>query len=240
MIYFKDVQSVIFSMLASMIVFILYILFLKDTFVDAIESSMTGLEQLVKAADIDMLANGLLLAGILGSAMITVPYNCLSTIVRDQENKIDYDISATPMKRWQIILSYFTASVISAFLMSSVILTVGTGILSAATGFVIGAYIPIFQFSEGVQTFCNLFPASCVTILFRRALLGGLLDHMNSDIGGVDQGLFVERLKEIFTFQANVFEQKVSVDWTVLYVLGFTVVCIVVMAAIYSKIYKRK
>lgn len=96
MIYFKDVQSVIFSMLASMIVFILYILFLKDTFVDAIESSMTGLEQLVKAADIDMLANGLLLAGILGSAMITVPYNCLSTIVRDQENKIDYDISARP------------------------------------------------------------------------------------------------------------------------------------------------
>ena len=73
------------------------------------------------------------------------------------------------------------------------------------------------QFSEGVQTFCNLFPASCVTILFRRALLSGLLDHMNSDVGGVDQGLFVESLKEIFTFQANVFEQKVSVDWTVFY-----------------------
>ncbi|MCI8927641.1 MAG: hypothetical protein HFI97_02550 [Lachnospiraceae bacterium] len=40
---------------------------------------------------------------------------------------------------------------------------------------------------------------------------------MNSDVGGVDQGLFVESLKEIFTFQANVFEQKVSVDWTVFY-----------------------
>lgn len=129
-----------------------------------------------------------------------------------------------------VVLFFHSSSASAAFF----------GILSAATGFVIGAYIPISQFSEGVQTFCNLFPASCVTILFRRALLGGLLDHMNSDIGGVDQGLFVERLKEIFTFQANVFEQKVSVDWTVLYVLGFTVVCIVVMAAIYSKIYKRK
>lgn len=291
LIYFKDVQSVIFSMLTSMIVFVLYLLFLKDTFVDAIEGSMQGLERLVSGADIDMLANGLLLVGILGSAMITVPYNCLSTIVRDRENKIDYDISATPMKRWQIILSYFSASTISAFVMAAVILTVGGGILSAqgklyltagmiasmygivllgsvsataifmlvvlffhsssasgaffgilsaAAGFVIGAYIPISQFSEGVQTFCNLFPASCVTILFRRALLEGLLDHINSDIGGLDQGQFVEGMKEVFTFQANVCGEKMSSEGTILYVLGFTVVCVAVMAALYSKIYRRK
>lgn len=291
LIYFKDVQSVIFSMLTSMIVFVLYLLFLKGTFVDAIESSMQGLEQLVEGTSVDMLANGLLLTGILGSAMITAPYNCLSTVVRDRENRIDYDILATPMKRWQIILSYFTASTISSFVMAAVILTAGLGILSgqgelyltaadlaamygivllgsvsataifmlvvlcfhsssasgaffgmlsAAAGFVIGAYIPISQFSEKVQTFCNLFPASGVTILFRSILLGGLLDHIDGKLGGVDQGRFVEGLKEAFTFRPQVFGGEMSQSLTVLYVLGFTLVCTVAMAVLYSKVYKRK
>lgn len=292
LIYFKDAQSVIFSMLTSMIVFVLYLLFLKGTFVDAIEDAMQGLEKLIADGDIDMFANGILLAGILGSAMITVPYNCLSTIVRDRENKIDYDISATPMKRWQIILSYFTASTISAFVMASIILTAGLailsgqqgrlylsaemaaalygitllgavsatavfmlvvllfksssasgaffGMLSAAAGFVIGAYIPISQFSEGVQTFCNLFPASGITILYRNALLNGLLDHMDASIGGVDNGIFVESVKEIFTFEEKVFGHLMNSWETAGYVVGFALVCILAMVVVYPRIYKRK
>ena len=292
LIYFKDIQSVIFSMLTSIIVFVLYLLFLKSTFVDSIEGSMQGLEKFVRAGEVDMLANGILLAGILGSAMITVPYNCLSTIVRDRENKIDYDISATPIKRWQIIVSYFTASTLSAFVMTAVILTAGIGILSgqqkelyltiksiaalygitllgavsataffmlvvlffktssasgaffgmlsAAAGFVIGAYIPISQFSEGVQTFCNLFPASGVTILFRNALLNGLLAHMNESIGGVDEGIFVESIKETFTFKEKVFGHVMSANGTVCYILCLAAICVLAMVILYPKIYKRK
>lgn len=279
-------------MLTSIIVLVLYLLFLKGTFVSAIESSMQGLEKFVKAGEIDMLANGLLLAGILGSAMITVPYNCLSTIVRDRENKIDYDISATPIKRWQIVVSYFTASTISAFVMASIILTVGIvilsgqdgqlyltiqnlaalygitllgavsataffmlvvlffksssaggaffGILAAAAGFVIGAYIPISQFSEGVQTFCNLFPASGITILFRNALLNGLLDNINETIGGIDQGLFAESVKEIFTFKEKVFGYMMNAGETVFYIIGFALLCVLAMVIVYPKIYQRK
>lgn len=292
LIYFKDMQSVLFSMLTSIIVFVLYLLFLKGTFVDSIEDSMQGLEAFIKAGDIDMLANGLLLAGILGSAMITVPYNCLSTIVRDRENKIDYDISATPIKRWQIVVSYFSASTISAFVMAAIILTVGIailsaqegqlyltvkdaaalygitflgaisataffmlvvlffkstsanaaffGILAAAAGFVIGAYIPISQFSEGIQTFCNLFPASGITILFRNALLNGLLNNINETIGGIDQGLFVKSIKEIFTFNEKVFGYIMNAAQTVGYIVGFALICIAAMVIVYPKIYQRK
>ena len=292
LIYFKDIQSVIFSMLTSIIVFVLYLLFLKGTFVDSIESAMQGLEPFVKDGDIHMFANGFLLTGILGSAMITVPYNCLSTIVRDRENKIDYDICATPIKRWQIVVSYFTASTISAFVMASMILTVGIGILSvqdgqlyltirhiaalygitllgavsataffmlivlffqsssasgaffgmlsAAAGFVIGAYIPISQFSEGTQTFCNLVPASGITILYRNALLNSLLAHMDKAIGGIDNGLFVKNLKESFTFREKVFGYVMSTGETVWYVVGFAVVCMLAMVVVYPRVYKRK
>ena len=291
LLYFKDVQSVIFSLLTYIIVFVLYLLFLKGTFLDAIEEAMQGLEALVSDSDIEMLVSGILLVGIIGSALITVPYNCLSTIVKDRENRVDYDITATPLKRWQIILSYFTASTISAFITTSVILTAGLlllsmmgnlhmsvsglaaaygitllgavsataffmivvlffqsssasgaffGMLSAAAGFVIGAYIPISQFSEGVQTFCNLFPASGITVLFRNALLNGLLEEVNRSLGGIDQGMFVESIKECFTFRASLFGNSLSQAQSVWYVAGCTAVCMLIMILLYSRTYKRK
>ena len=72
LIYFKDVLAIIFSLMTSMIVFVLYLLFLKDTFVDALTATMKGLENIVSSGDIDMFVNGMLLSGILGSTLITV------------------------------------------------------------------------------------------------------------------------------------------------------------------------
>ena len=290
LIYFKDIQSVIFSLLTSIIVFMLYMLFLKSSFIDAIEGGLKGLESFVDSSSVEMLANGILLTGIIGSAMVTVPFNCLQTIIRDRENKIDYDISATPIKRWQIIFSYFLSSTISSVIMTSIILTVGLvtissqgdihmsvsyilmayamnvigsisstsffmiimmffktssasgaffGILSAASGFVIGAYVPISQFSDGIQTFCNIFPASGVTILFRNLLLNGILNDMNNSIGGVDNGAFVDSMKEAFGFTSMLFGNELSHMGTLLYIGVAAVICVALMIVIYSKTYKR-
>ena len=86
LIYFKDVLAIIFSLLTSMIVFVLYLLFLKDTFVDALTATMKGLENIVSSGDIDMFVNGMLLSGILGSTLITVPYTCLKYMLHDMYN----------------------------------------------------------------------------------------------------------------------------------------------------------
>lgn len=291
LLYFKDVQTVIFSLLTSIIVFVLYILFLKNQFVNAINSAMNGLEAFINQNDIDSLVSGILLTGIMGSALITVSFNCLTTIVKDRERKIDYDISATPMKRWQIIVSYFTSAVISSFIMTSVIFTFGIvlislkqnlylgfadmlkiygliafgslsatalfmivmlffktssasgaffGMLSAAAGFVIGAYLPVSEFSDSVQTVCNLFPASHVTITFRKLLLSNVLDKITLDIGGLDEGMFTESIKETFTFNPSMFSNVISTGNSMLYVALFAVVSIIVMVCLYAKTYKRK
>ena len=291
MLYFKDLMAVIFSMLTSIIVFALYQLFLKGTFVDSISNSMAGLESFISASDIETLVNGILLTGIMGSAIITVPFNCLSTIVKDRENKIDYDISATPLKRWQIVLSYFTAASLSSIIMVALILTVGLialtimgdtyisvesiaflygmdivgsvsstaffmiimlmlkntaassaffGILSAAAGFVIGAYIPTSNFSATVQTICNLFPASHVTVMFRQLLLKGMVEHINDGIGGIDNGAFAEAIKHTFSFEAYLFDGNVTNKMSLIYVGVFALVCIGAMIVLYSRTYKRK
>lgn len=289
-IYFKDVHSVIFSLLTSIIVFVLYLLFLKGTFVNAIEGSMNGLETFIKPEDVKMFVNGTLLVGILGSATITIPYNCLTTIVKDRERKVDYDILATPVKRWQVILSYLLAAVISSFLMTSLLLSAGLvilaflgnmhlnvsgilgaygviflgclsssalfmtvvlffksssaagaffGILSAAAGFVIGAYIPISQFSSKIQTLCNLFPASQVCALLKNALLNGCIDEMNRSIGGADNGAFSEALRQSMTFNASLFERSLSVNTMCIYIALFTVLSLITMVLLYTKVYKK-
>ena len=113
------------------------------------------------------------------------------------------------------------------------------GILSAASGFVIGAYIPISQFSNGVQTVCNLFPASQITIMLRNILLNGLLEHINRSLAGVDQGMFVLSLKEYFSFQAKLFHGYLGMNKMLEYILGVILFCIVAQIMIYSGSYKK-
>jgi len=293
LLFFKDWQSILFSLLTSIIVLVLYLLFLKGTFVSAIQRAMEqypGLASMVPQKDIAMFANLFLLSGILGSAMISVPFSCITVLVKDRANKVDYDILATPMKREQIIFAYFVSAVLTSILLNSIILAVGLigirmqgnmylnisqvvkafsivalgsisasaifmiivlffktvsaceaffGILSAASGFVIGAYIPISQFSDEVQTVCNLFPASQITIMLRNILLNGLLEHINTSLQGVDQGMFVLSLKEYFTFQAKLFNGYLDINKMLKYILGVILFCIVAQIMIYSGSYKK-
>ena len=293
LLFFKDWQSILFSLLTSIIVLVLYLLFLKGTFVSAIQSAMEqypGLASMVPQKDIDMFANLFLLSGILGSAMISVPFSCITVLVKDRANKVDYDILSTPLKRGQIIFAYFVSAVLTSILLNSIILAVGLigirmqgnmylnisqvvkafsivalgsisasaifmiivlffktvsaceaffGILSAASGFVIGAYIPISQFSNEVQTVCNLFPASQITIMLRNILLNGLLEHVNTSLAGMDQGMFVLSLKEYFTFQAKLFKGYLDMNKMLGYILGVILLCIVAQIMIYSVSYKK-
>lgn len=291
LVYFKDKLAILFSLLTSIIVFALYLLFLKGTFADALTGTMNGLEDIVDAKNIDMFVNGILLSGILGSATITIPYTCLQTIVKDRESGVDSDICSTPIRRWKIILSYFTASGISAFFMTSLILTAGLialnlmgdmhmaaisvascygiillgslsstalfmfimllmrssststaffGILSAASGFVIGAYIPLSRFSDNVMSICNLFPASHITSMLRNALLSGVADSINNDINGLDNGVFITEIKEVFSFNAKSFGTTYTAIGSTVYILTLALVCIALMTIAYNKTYKRR
>ena len=130
LVFFTDKGTLFFSMLTPMIILLLYILFLKNSLLSSLQNAATGLENLVAAKDMAQFVNGLLLTGIISSALITIPYNALEIIVRDREDKVDLDMLSTPVKRFEIILSYFCAAVASAFMQAMIVLAVGIGILS--------------------------------------------------------------------------------------------------------------
>lgn len=291
LVYLKDRQAVIFSMITPIIVFGLYILFLRGNYINSLENSLYQAEGLIKQEDIEMFANLILLSGVIGSSVITVTYSSLTRIVADKERKIDYDISATPVRRVKIICSYLLAAFINSFIMTSVLLSAGLliisllgdtylsfidvlalygitalgslsattffmifmllfkstssagafqGLLAAAVGFVIGAYLPISEFNPVVQTIANLFPGSHVTALYRHVLLDGVLDSMNISMNGIDNGILVSNLKDVFSTHLYLFENKIDTIGMVLYTSICAVASVLIISALYNKLYKRR
>ena len=291
LVFFTDKGTLFFSMLTPMIILLLYILFLKNSLLSSLKDAATGLENLVAAKDMAQFVNGLLLTGIISSALITIPYNALEIIVRDREDRVDLDMLSTPVKRFEIILSYFCAAVISAFMQAMVVLAVGIGILSmsgdmyltaldivklvgavflgtvsstsvfmvvmmffksmgtcgafmgilsAVSGFVIGAYMPLSQFNKGIQNVCNLVPATGITVLIRNYLTGGILRHMDECIGGVDGGAFMKAMLDVFSYNTVVGGEIWTLNLTWIYVIISTVIFIGVLRVVYPAVFGRK
>ena len=94
-VFFKDKMTVFFSILAPLIVFLLYILFLRDTYLSGMERSLESVSSLINMKDVENIANGWLLSGILASSCVTVSLNSLTVMVDDKDRKVDYDYNSS-------------------------------------------------------------------------------------------------------------------------------------------------
>ena len=75
--------------------------------------------------------------------------------------------------------------------------------------------------------------------MLRNILLNGLLEHINTSLQGVEQGMLVLSLKEYFSFQAKLFHGYLDMNKMLGYILGVILFCIVAQIMIYSGSYKR-
>lgn len=117
-VYLKDRMAIIFSMITPIIVLGLYLLFLKDTYI----SSFDGV---ISSESADVIVNAWLIAGVVGTSVVTVALNALTVMVTDKQNKIDYDYNASPAKSSVVFMSYFTGAFINTFIISALLLTAG-------------------------------------------------------------------------------------------------------------------
>ena len=290
-VYMKDRMAIVLSMLTQIIVLGLYLLFLKSNYVDAINSFLTGAENLVTDTDIEALVNSWLIAGVIGTSVVTVALNSLSVMVSDKQDKIDFDYNATPAKPHIIILSYFSGAVVSTFLISSILLTAGlvflamgglflytatdivllyaivllgsisgsiilmlfvsffkknstlssfSILISVAIGFIIGAYMPVSQFGESVQTAVNLVPGSHIAGLLRNVLMTPAIDNISDALGGIDNGMFAEKINSTFTLNLNIFDESIGMNFMLVYSLIAIAVFFVLNLVFYKFSSKRK
>lgn len=289
LMFLTNKTTVFFSLLANVIILSLYLLFLKENYVNILNDSLGELSGLMNSKLIDGFVNSYLIAGILGTTCLTVALNSLGVMVKDREDKVDQDYKASPVSKTLVSLSYFLGALICTFIIGAIFLTLSIvvlgvtgslflsffgiiklyfilllgcissttlmvivasffksssglgafgGIVSAIAGFLIGAYMPITQFSEGIQIFSNSLPASHVAALLRQELLSPVLNEMNFVLDGADGGGFALAMKDVFAFDLNFFGNMIGANVMYIYVSITAVLFGVISVFVFKKLNK--
>ncbi len=120
-IYYRDKAAVFFSILSAVIVVGLFVLFLKDIYVNDMVSS--GLSEL----DGEIIAFTWLLCGIIGLNAFTVPATLVSTFIYDKESGIIKDFLVSPVSLIKLMFSYIISGVVASSLINSILLIILIG-----------------------------------------------------------------------------------------------------------------
>ena len=106
-LYFRNRSGVFFSLLGTLISFLLYIIFLQKNLTDAWS----------QLPDNTNLLNNWLMGGTLAVTGITTSFTALTQMVQDRENQVDQDLFLTDLGSWGLQVSYLISSIIISFVM---------------------------------------------------------------------------------------------------------------------------
>ena len=106
--YFRDRQSVFFSLMGVLIVVLLYLLFLRNMLIESYPD-VSGMGSLIDAW---------VLSGILGIVPVTTCAGALQTMVEDRTEGRERDILVTPMTPSQIAIGYILSTFVVGLVMS--------------------------------------------------------------------------------------------------------------------------
>ncbi len=132
-VFLKDKMAVFLSLLTQIIILGLFLLFIKNSYVDGINEALGGLKDKVTDADIETLVNSWMISGVIGTSVITSTLSALNVMVSDKQHKIDFDYNASSVKGSVVVMSYFSGAVLCSLITSFTLLATGL-IFVAATG----------------------------------------------------------------------------------------------------------
>ncbi len=284
-IFLTDKATVFFSMLAPLIILMLYLLFLGDIQTNSVKGYMEGMP--IDDSVIRATVDSWMLAGVVAVSAITVSFSAMHLNIADRETGVSADMLVSPVKRRILSISYlvynFIITVIilmvviviafvflaasgswylsagDAFLIiacsllsalsASIISTVFAafiktqsahgaivGILSAAIGFLIGAYMPVSMFPDAIQYIVLFIPGTYSSVILRNLFMNGAI----AKIAEVSP-LAAEGIKEGFSLDMNMFGHTIDADYYWLIFACAIVLTIVIYAAvIFIKNFRKK
>ncbi len=171
-LFMKDKMMVFFSMLAPVIVLLLYILFLGKMQVDNIDNVirseetfknlLEGVSDAEITSAIQMIINNWMIAGVISVSCITVAFNASTVMVRDRDRGTIDDVLAAPIPRWVLYLSY----ILSTFVITSCIVCavlIFAMIYLAATGGFLMSFVTFLKLL--LATFLSILSSSFFMVL---------------------------------------------------------------------------
>ena len=100
-------------------------------------------------------------------------------------------------------------------------------IIALGVGFLIGAYMPVSYFPQGVQYFTLFIPGSYTAGLFRNFMMGGALDNIAETLSPV----FAESLRAEFSLTFDFFGAELGMPAMALVLAACTVLFAAAFAA---------
>ena len=161
-LYSRDFVTMFFSLLSSVIILVLFILFLKDVQIDATKLFLEGFKVSAAEKYIHGVVNGWFLSGVLAVSIISVGLSFYCVMIRDREQGISADFWSSPVSKNLIKLSYLISSVFINIIFNLIILAIGLVYL-AITGTFFISFVDILMII--VNIIISSFSACLVMLL---------------------------------------------------------------------------
>lgn len=135
-LYLKDKMTVFFSVLAPIIILLLYVLFLGKLQVDSIMTMLaeSGIDSTLTTQDVTGIINNWMIAGLMGVSCITVCINTNMVMIKDKATGNINDMLSSPVKRWVIYLSYIISCFVVTLAICLVVLLLAIVYLACTGG----------------------------------------------------------------------------------------------------------
>lgn len=176
-LYFRDRLTVFYSLLAVLIVIVLYVLFLADLQISAINRATNNA---LPQEDVSYLVNGWILAGLLSVTTVTSTLGGFGTMVADRTYKIIMDFKSSPVPR----MVYPLASMATAFIIGTVISAAGFAAYSALI-YVDTGYI--FSMEQVLKCLGLI----CLSSLMNAALMGFMVSFFKTNSAYASASLII-------------------------------------------------
>lgn len=156
-LFFKDKSTVLLSFLAEFIIIGLYFLFIRSNL-------LAGFSSL---PDAGLLLDIWMIAGILGTASVTIPLGAYAIMVEDKARSISRDFNVSPVRSFSLSCGYLAGAAVISLLLSTLLLLLSEAYLYQRYGVRLGArQIPSLLFLLPFTTLSNaalvMLPVSCL------------------------------------------------------------------------------
>ncbi|MFC5500750.1 ABC transporter permease [Lysinimonas soli] len=133
-IYFRDRLGVFFSLLGALVLFLLYMLFLRTLQTGDLANSFPA----ASSASVSAFVDTWMFAGIISITTITTGLGAFSSFVDDAVTARFRDFLVSPIRRSQLSLGYLISSFVIAMTMSIIVLVLSLAYLFFVDGLLLG------------------------------------------------------------------------------------------------------
>lgn len=269
-LYFKDKGMFFSSLIAPLILFFLFVAFLRNVYSASLMEIIKGQE--VPRSLVEGFAGGWLMSSLLAVCAVSIAFTANMVMVQDKVTERLSDFAVAPVSKSTLALGYYISTALVTLIICGVALVVGfiylaivgwylsvgdvflcildtvllvmfgtalssivcsflksqggmtavQVIVSAAYGFLCGAYMPISSLSKGIAHVLMFLPGTYGTALLHEHFMGGAIDKL----GGMFGEEYAARARKRFDCILEFFGADVS-EWVCFLVIGLTVTVLV-------------